>query len=259
MPTWDAQLYLQFANERTQPALDLVARLSSIPDPQHVVDLGCGPGNSTAILRQRWPDAKITGLDNSPEMIAAARQSAPSESWLLADAASWNTDTPLDLLFTNAAIQWIPHHAALMPHLMEQLKPAGVLAVQMPSHYLSPLHQITLQVANDPAWNQRMDSARNALTKESPSFYYDVLQPLSSQLNIWETEYFHIMESPAAILKWFSGTGLRPFLEALETEEQKREFERQMLEGYTKAYLPQKDGRILFPFRRLFITAVKKA
>lgn len=258
MPTWDAKLYLQFANERTQPALDLLARLSSIPDPQHVVDLGCGPGNSTAILRQRWPDAEIIGLDNSPEMIAAARQAAPSEKWLLADAATWTSDIPLDLIFTNAAIQWMPDHAKLMPHLMQQLKPGGVLAVQMPAHYLSPLHQVTLEVASHSAWNHRMDSARHALTKEQPSFYYDALQPFSSRLDIWETEYFHIMESPAAILKWFSGTGLRPFLEALETTEQKQDFERMMLEGYTKAYLPQKDGRVLFPFRRLFITALKK-
>ena len=140
---------------------------------------------------------------------------------------------------------------------MEQLAPTGVLAVQVPSHHESPLHQITLEVADNPLWRQRMDEARHALTNERPSFYYDTLRPLTSQLNIWETEYFHVMDSPEAILNWFRGTGLRPFLEALETEAEKQEFEHRMLDGYTRAYPRKKDGRVLFPFRRLFITAYR--
>lgn len=257
MPTWDAKLYLQFANERTQPALDLMTRINNIAEPKRIVDLGCGPGNSTAILRQRWPEANLIGLDNSVEMIEAASKTYPEGKWLLADAATWVTDSPLDIVFSNAALQWVPDHANLFPHLMKQLAPTGVLAVQIPAHYQSPLHQVTLKVAENPLWRQRMEAARNALTKESPSFYYDVLQPFASRIDIWETEYFHNMDGPEAILNWFRGTGLRPFLEALETEAEKQEFEHRMLDGYTQAYPRQKDGRVLFPFRRLFITAYR--
>ena len=257
MPTWDAKLYLQFANERTQPALDLLARISHLPEPGQIVDLGCGPGNSTAILQQRWPEANLIGLDSSTEMIAAASQTYPTGNWLLGNAATWVAEAPVDIAFSNAALQWIPNHASLLPHLMEQLAPGGVLAVQVPSHHEEPLHQVALDVADNPLWRHRMEAARNALTNERPSFYYDTLQPLTSQLNIWETEYFHVMDSPKAILKWFRGTGLRPFLEALESDEHRQDFERQVLSGYTQAYSRQKDGRILFPFRRLFFTAYR--
>jgi len=256
MPTWDASLYLQFANQRTQPALDLIARIN-MPHPARIIDLGCGPGNSTAMLKNRWPDAAITGLDSSTEMIAAAAQAYPSEKWVLADAARWTSDAPLDIVFSNAALQWMSNHAALFPHLLEQLKPAGVLAVQIPSHYASPLHQVVLEVSRNASWNQRMEAPRNALTKGSPSFYYDILQPLVSHLDIWETEYFHVMDTHQSIVDWFRGTGLRPYLEALDSTEEKKLFERMLLDGYTRAYPRQKDGRILFPFRRLFIIACR--
>jgi trans-aconitate 2-methyltransferase len=254
VPTWDANLYLQFANERARPALDLITRIN-VSRPTRIMDLGCGPGNSTAMLRHRWPEASITGLDNSVEMIAAAAQAYPTEKWVLADAAAWTADAPYDIVFSNATLQWLPDHAILFPHLMAQLTPAGLLAVQMPYHYESPLHQVVLEVANAVSWRHRMEAPRTALTKEPPSLYYDVLQPLTSHLDLWETEYFHILDSPQSIVDWYRGTGLRPFLEALETEEQKQQFERMVLHGYTRAYPRQKDGRVLFPFRRLFIVA----
>ncbi len=256
MPNWDADLYLQFANERTQPSLDLIARIN-VSDPVRIIDLGCGPGNSTEMLRKRWSQADIIGLDSSTEMIAAAAKSYPAEKWLLADAALWTADAPFDIVFSNAALQWLPNHAILFPHLFAQVTPGGVLAVQSPAHYQSPMHKVTLEVANDPSWCHLMDAARNALTKEMPSFYYDVLQPLVTHLDIWETEYYHIMNSPQSIVNWFRGTGLRPFLEALETDAQRRIFEQMLLDGYTRAYPRQKDDRVLFPFRRLFIVAYR--
>jgi trans-aconitate 2-methyltransferase len=256
MPTWDANLYLQFANERTQPSLDLIARIG-IPHPARVIDLGCGPGNSTAMLWQQWPDADITGLDSSAEMIAAASLSYPDRRWVLADAASWTADAPFDLVFSNAALHWLPDHAVLFPHLLAQVASGGALAVQMPAHYKSPLHEIMMEVAEEAAWSPLLDGARTALTKEPPSFYYEVLQPLATRLDLWETEYYHIMDSPQSIVNWFRGTGLRPFLEALPTEEQKQRFEEKVLAGYTQAYPRQKDGRILFPFRRLFMIAYR--
>lgn len=256
MPTWDANLYLRFANERTQPSLDLIARIN-VANPQRIIDLGCGPGNSTAMLRGRWPEADITGLDNSTEMIAAASKSYPQEKWILADIASWVADEPHDIVFSNAALHWLPDHAVLFPRLLGQVADGGALAVQMPAHYALPIHQIALEVANDPEWRHRMDEAINAITKESPSFYYEVLQPVASHVDIWETLYYHIMESPQAIVDWFRGTGLRPFLEALETDAQRQRFEQMMLEGFTQAYPRQKDERVLFPFRRLFLVAYR--
>jgi trans-aconitate 2-methyltransferase len=257
MPTWDANLYLKFASERTQPSLDLIARIG-LAEPARIIDLGCGPGNSTLMLRRRWPRASLVGLDNAEAMIKAAREAYPHEQWVLEDAASWTADEPYDIVFSNAALQWLPDHANLFPHLLNQVAPGGVLAVQMPAHYASPLHHITLEVADDAAWRHLMEGPRNALTKKSPSFYYDALQPFASRVELWETEYYHVVNGPQSIVDWFRGTGLRPFLEALETPAQQERFLSMMLEGYTRAYPRQKDGRVLFPFRRLFIIAIRK-
>ena len=256
MPTWDPGVYLHFANQRTQPAIDLIARIR-LTHPARVIDLGCGPGNSTAVLRERWPNADITGLDSSADMLAAATQAHPTGKWMLADAASWQATLPIDLVFSNAALQWIPNHAALFTHLMTQVAPNGALAVQVPAHYASPIHQVTLEVANDPVWRRLMDEPQRALTYETPAFYYAILQPFAADIDIWETEYYHIVDNAQAIVTWFRGTGLRPFLEALETAEQRQQFEQRVLEGYTQAYPPQADGRILFPFRRLFMVAYR--
>jgi trans-aconitate 2-methyltransferase len=254
MPTWDSQLYLTFANERTQPSIDLVARIP-LDSPQTIIDLGCGPGNSTAILRQRWQDARIVGLDNSPEMIATASAKYPQDRWQLADIASWKADTPCDIVFSNATLHWLPNHAELLPHLLTQVADGGVLAVQMPSQNDSPLRNAVQEIAADPVWRDRFDNAQNALTKHPPEFYYDVLRPLCTRLEIWETEYYHIMDNPQAIVNWFRGTGLRPYLEALENEEQRQSFEARLLVAYTQAYPRRNDGKILFPFRRLFFVA----
>jgi trans-aconitate 2-methyltransferase len=256
MPTWDAEVYLRFSSERTQPSLDLVARID-LPEAERIIDVGCGPGNSTAVLRHRWPNARIVGMDNSEEMIAAASKSYPGEKWLLGDAATWTARRPYDIVFSNAALQWVPNHARLFPRLFEQVAPGGALAVQLPAHYVSPVHRVILQVADDPEWRELMETPGKALIKESPSFYYDLLQPLAKRLVIWETEYYHILDGPHAIIEWFRGTGLRPFLGALRDLDQKQRFEEMLLEGYSKSYPRQQDGRILFPFRRLFIVAYK--
>ena len=254
MPSWDANLYLKFTGERTQPSIDLISRIS-LADPRRVIDLGCGPGNSTAILRQRWPAAEIVGLDNSREMIATASQAHPDWTWVESDIETWTTPVPFDLVFSNAALHWVPNHAELMPRLLSQVRPQGALAIQMPAHFRSPVHELMIEIAKDPAWQDCTGDAIHAIKVERPAFYYDLLHPLASKLDLWETEYIHVMNSPAAILEWIRGTGLRPFLEALPSEEQKRRFEELFLAGLTKAYPAQKDGRVLFPFRRLFILA----
>ena len=254
--SWDAELYLRFSGERTRPSVDLTARIE-VPDPLRIIDLGCGPGNSTAVLRRRWPKARITGLDSSPDMIAAASRSYPHDEWLVGDIAAWSAGTPFDVVFSNAALQWVPGHGSLFPHLFAQVAPGGALAVQVPVVFNSAPHREILQTAGDPSWRHLMGPALNALTGEPPSFYYDLLQPLAVRLEMWETEYYHIVESPGAIVEWFRGTSMRPFLAALENEEQRKRFEGILLERFTLAYHPQKDGRILFPFRRLFIIAYR--
>ncbi len=256
MSGWDAEIYLRFSGERTRPSVDLAARIA-IPYPGRIIDLGCGPGNSTAVLRRRWPKAGITGLDSSPDMIAAASRSYPDHEWLIGDITAWSAGIPFDVVFSNAALQWVPNHEVLFPHLFAQVAPGGALAVQVPAHFNSALHREILETAEDPAWRHFMGPALNALTKKPPSFYYNLLRPLAARLEIWQTEYYHVVDSPQSIIEWFRGTGLRPFLAVLENEEQRARFEELLLERYTRAYLPQNDGRILFPFRRLFIIAYR--
>ena len=236
--------------------MDLTARIA-VPDPGRIIDLGCGPGNSTAALRQRWPKARITGLDSSSEMIAAASRSYPNQEWITGDIAAWNAEIPYDVAFSNAALQWVPGHEDLFPHLFAQVASGGALAVQMPAHFDSPLHREILETAQDPSWLHLMGPALSAMTKKPPSFYYNLLRPLAATLDIWETLYYHVLDSPRAIIEWFRGTGLRPYLAALENEDQRKRFEELLLERYTRAFPPQSDGRILFPFRRLFIIAYR--
>lgn len=254
MPTWNADLYLQFANERTQPSIDLISRIN-VPTPSTIVDLGCGPGSSTAILRQRWEQADITGIDNSPEMIAAASAATPSGKWIVADVAQWQADRQFDIVFSNATLQWLPNHSQLFPHLFAQVAMGGALAIQLPTNVRSPLRQVVLDVAKDSAWRDRLKLANTTLTMNTPSFYYDLLAPIAARLDLWETEYYHIMDSHQSIVDWFRGTGLRPFLAALANESQRQQFEQQVLAGYAAAYPTQQDGRILFPFKRLFMVA----
>jgi len=257
MPTWDADLYLRFANERTQPAVDLTARIQ-LANPQRIIDLGCGPGNSTRILRQRWPAADVIGLDSSAEMIAAAEKDYPSGKWQVQDIAAWSgadgADT-FDVVFSNAVLHWLPEHEVLFTRLIKRVSPGGVLAVQMPAHLESPLHGLILEIAEQPQWRERMQKPRAAIRGHTPGFYYDVLQPLAASVVLWQTEYQHVMDGPEAILDWIRGTGLRPFLEALEDRAEQQRFEALLLAGIERTYSRQADGRILFPFRRLFLVA----
>jgi trans-aconitate 2-methyltransferase len=256
MPEWNADLYLQFANERTQPVHDLVNRIHLL-NPRRIMDLGCGPGNSTEVLRRRWPESQVSGLDNSEEMIAKARKSHPEGAWQHGDAATWVAGEPFDLVFSNAMLQWIPQHEVVCPHLLQQVASHGALAVQVPAHYDSALHREIVDVSLDPAWSSRMEFARRALTNHSPAFYYDLLSPLVARLDVWETTYHHVLPGPESVLEWFRATGLRPFLEALKAGEESRRFEAILLERYALTYPRRPNGSILFPFRRLFFVAYR--
>jgi trans-aconitate 2-methyltransferase len=256
MPHWNPTQYLRFANERTQAAIDLLARIA-VDAPRSAIDLGCGPGNSTALLHQRWPDADIVGLDSSPDMLETARAAQPAWRWQLGDITRWTPVAPFDVVFSNAALQWVPDHAHVLPHLLSQVAPGGALAVQVPAHLQSPVHQAMLAIAADPAWRDRMHAATTAIHVETPASYYDLLQPLATRVELWVTEYQHVLDNTAAIVAWIRGTGLRPFLQALADDAERGRFEAMLLAAVEQGYPRQADGRVLFPFRRLFMIAYR--
>ena len=254
MPTWNADQYLRFADERTQPCRDLVARIP-LSAPLRVIDLGCGPGNSTAVLAERWPGAEITGLDSSPEMIARARADFPEIEWVVGDLGAWQTDEPFDVVFSNAALQWVPDHRGLLPHLHGQVAPGGVLAVQMPGDPDAVPHRLMRELGASAKWREHFPGAVREWSVEAPGFYYDILAPHAPRLDLWTTDYVHVLPDVAAIAEWYRGTGLRPWLDALGSEELRGEFVEDFLAGLRGHYAPQADGRVLFPFRRLFLIA----
>lgn len=258
MPSWDADQYLRFADERTQPCRDLAARVG-IANPRRIIDLGCGPGNSTAVLAERWPDAEIIGLDSSPEMIDSARRGYPSGRWMVGDIATWTSEQegPCDVVFSNAALQWVDDHAATFPRLLAQVAPGGALAVQMPSNYDGPAHRAMRELAGSARWKGRFQRSVREWHVHPVPFYYDALAPHAARIDLWETEYIHVMSGAESVVQWYKGTGLRPFLEALASEEDRSRFADEYLRAIRDIYPARPDGRVLFPFRRLFVIAYR--
>ncbi|MCA9133189.1 MAG: methyltransferase domain-containing protein [Planctomycetales bacterium] len=256
MSNWNAAHYLTYADERIRAAVDLAARIR-LNSPTTIADLGCGPGNSTQILRDRWPAADILGIDNSAEMLDSAKKLYPDQKWELADVSNWKTDRSFDLLYSNAALQWIPNHDTLMPRLFAMVSSGGALAFQIPSSTYATVRKLIHDISREAKWNDQMRSPRNALTMREPSFYYDELVTSASHLDIWETEYFHIMNSKVAIVDWIASTGLRPFLAVLENERERHDFLNQLHERVNAAYEFRRDGKVLYPFRRTFVIAYK--
>ena len=256
MTNWNASHYLKYGDQRTRAAADLVARIN-LDSPTTIADLGCGPGNSTQLLRDRWPNADVIGIDNSTDMLRSAQQTYPDQNWLLADVSKWSPDSSLDLIYSNAALQWIPNHQTLMQHLIATVSPDGALAFQIPSSTYATIRTLIHEISRDSAWNERMQRPRKALTMETPAFYYDVLASNSTRLDIWETEYSHIMESKDAIIDWISSTGLRPFLAVLTDDRERNTFLTELHNRVDDAYESRADGKVLYPFRRTFIIAYR--
>lgn len=254
MTTWNAGQYLKFGSERTRAAADLAARIR-LDAPQRIVDLGCGPGNSTRLLRARWPDADVVGVDHSDDMLQVAREEFPQQKWVQADLSKWHPEQPVDLVYSNAAIHWIPDHRALLQHLLTLLAPGGVLAFQIPSSTYATVRTLAHEISHDPRWNDRLQSARGALTMEPPEFYYDALAGAADHLDIWETEYQHVMESADSVVDWIASTGLRPFLAALRDDAERLLFLGQLRQQVQRAYPKRVDGKVLHPFRRTFVIA----
>lgn len=249
--SWDAAQYLRFEDERLRPALDLMGRIAH-PSPRRVVDLGCGAGNALPALAARFPGTAITGVDGSAAMLAKA--AATGFSTEQADIAAWAPAEPVDVLFSNAALQWLSEHEVLFPRLLAHIAPGGVLAVQMPAMHAAPLRAEQDRIARDGPWAAALAKVSSAPPILDPGDYYDLLRPRVAAQDLWVTEYVHVLRGEDPVVQWAMGTSLRPFLDALDGE---------MREGFLGAYRaamraaypPQADGAVLLPFRRLFIVA----
>lgn len=253
MSTWDPSQYLKFADTRTRPAAELLTRVP-LDSPRHLADLGCGPGNSTELLKQRWPEATVRGVDNSPDMLAAARKAHPDWVWEEADIGSWSPSEPQDLIFSNATLHWLPGHSAVLPRLMGHVGEGGALAVQMPNNFGAPAHVLIRETAADGPWRDLLAGVDDWNPPLEPAEYYGILAPCSRLVDIWETEYTQVMDSAEAIAEWTAGSALRPFLHKLG-EGGQQEFLARYTKALRSAYPPRGDGRVLFPFRRIFLVA----
>ena len=252
MPSWDAGVYGAFSDERARPFVDLLARVGA-ESPRTVVDLGCGPGTLTAGLAVRWPTAQVTGLDSSPAMVeAAAAQAGPRVSFVLGDLAAWRPEQPVDVVVSNAALQWVPDHRALLPGLVDALAPGGWLAVQVPGNFDAPSH-VTLRAvaAKDPYAEHTAGLERPGVA--GPADYLADLVALGCQVNAWETTYLHVLAGPDPVLRWLQGTGARPYLDALP-ETLRPSFVEALRGRLAEAYPTQGWGTVL-PFRRIFVVA----
>ena len=251
--TWDPSLYSAFAAPRLRPALDLLARIRH-DAPAHVVDLGCGTGNVTRLLAARWPTATVLGVDASAEMLAAAAAEPSAIRWERADAAAWSPRQPVDVLFSNAALQWLGDHPALFARLAGLIAPGGVLAVQMPHNHYAASHTVMAEAAAAGPWAEVLRPLAGRFPVAEPAAYYDLLAPLARNLDIWETEYLHVLEGDEPVVKWTMGTALRPLLDALDDPWRGR-FLAEYAARIAIAYPRRADGRTLLPFRRIFMVA----
>ena len=235
---------------------DLAAAIPD-PGPGRACDLGCGPGNSTEVLAARFPGVTVTGVDSSPEMVAAARARMPGIEFTVADIGAWNDPGPFGVLLANAVLQWVPDHAALLPRLAARLAPGGSLAVQMPDNLDEPAHRLMREVAADGPWAAKLAGAAGMRTgMGTPDWYYGVLRPHCAQVDVWRTTYHHVLPSADAVVEWFKGSGLRPFLAPLD-DTGRMEYLRRYRDAVALAYPAQADGTVLLPFPRLFVVATR--
>lgn len=254
---WDPTQYLKFANERLQPALDLLGRIPALA-PETVVDLGCGAGTLAPMLTARWPLAKLTGVDGSPEMLAKARADHPSATFLQGDIATWSPAEPVDVLYTNAALHWLDGHDALIPRLLACVKPGGWLAIQMPRNFRAPSHTTIVDAIEQGPWRAKLEPHLRRDPVRGPGYYWRLLHDRAAQLSIWETRYLQVLSGDNPVADYTKGTWLKQFLDRLEGAE-KAAFEADYRRRVALAYPKEADGRTLFPFRRLFILAQAKA
>jgi trans-aconitate 2-methyltransferase len=254
---WSSKQYLMFENERTRPVRDLLAAVP-MAEARQVVDLGCGPGHSTEVLAQRFPAAKVSGLDSSSDMIAAARKRMPHVHFEVADIRTWPAEGPFDVILSNAVFQWVPGHETLFPALIAKLAEGGSLAIQMPDTQEEPPHRMMRELAADGPWADKLKDVSQARTAlQSAEWYYGMLEPHCSRVDIWRTTYYHVLkDGPSAIVEWFKGSALRPFLDPLDDGE-KSAYLARYTEMVARTHPAMADGTVLLPFPRLFMVATR--
>jgi trans-aconitate 2-methyltransferase len=254
--SWDPAQYLKFAGERMRPAVDLLARVPAAA-PKTVVDLGCGAGNLAPLLAARWPQAQLTGVDSSPEMLARARAAHPQARFEQADIGAWRPARPVDVLYSNAALHWLDGHERLFPALLDAVAPGGWLAVQMPRNFGAPSHTSIVETLEQGPWRARLEPQLRREPVAAPGFYWRLLEPLAAELQVWETEYLQVLEGDNPVAEYTKGTWLKQFLDLLQDAE-RAAFEAAYRARVRAWYPPEADGRTLFPFRRLFLVAQRR-
>ena len=252
---WDPAQYLKFAGPRLRPALDLLQRIDK-EAPSSVYDLGAGAGNVTRLIAQRWPEARVVGVDSSAEMLRKAAAENPGIEWQQADLATWRPPKPADVIYSNAALHWIEDHAPVFLALFDSLAPRGVFAVQIPRNFGAPSHTSMGRAARQGPWRARLEPLLRPAPVAEPAFYFDLLAPHAAGLDMWETEYLQVLDGEHAVKEYTKSTWLAPLLAALEEPERSR-FEALYTEMVDAAYPRRPDGKTLFPFRRMFIIATK--
>jgi trans-aconitate 2-methyltransferase len=257
MSDWNPSNYLKFKNERTQPSKDLISRIA-IENPKSILDLGCGPGNSTKILADKWPKAIVIGIDNSPEMIKKAKADYPYLSWVLSDISKLDTGSTSDIVFSNATLQWLGNHETLIPKLFKHVNKDGALAVQVPANQNEPLHQALLTVSKSAKWKEYTGNCDQLMNYRSSEYYYAILSRLTQSFELWETTYIHVLDNHRALIEWYKSTGMRLYLNALPNDSARTQFEEDVLDICKKEYKIQENGKILYPFSRVFFVAYKE-
>jgi trans-aconitate 2-methyltransferase len=254
--SWSARQYTSFEAERTRPVRDLLAAVPTAT-VRRAVDLGCGPGNSTEVLAERFPDAAVSGLDSSSDMIDAARKRLPGVRFDLGGIAEWDDAGPFDVILANAVLQWVPDHATLLPRLIGKLTEGGSLAVQMPDNLEEPAHRLMRQVAAAGPWAGKLAGAAGArVARMGAAWYYGLLKPHAVRVDVWRTTYHHVLAGTDAVVEWFKGSGLRPFLAPLDPDETAA-FLADYRAALVDAYPPLADGSVLLPFPRLFVVTTR--
>jgi trans-aconitate 2-methyltransferase len=254
--SWSAAQYVKFEEERTRPVRDLVARIP-LAHVSSAADLGCGPGNSTEGLRERYPGALIVGVDSSADMIEAARERIPDIDFEIADLRDWRADGPLDVILANAVLQWLPDHEALLPALLAQLRPGGALAVQTPDNLDEPSHRLMREIAGAGPWAAKLrDAGAARAERHGAEWYFRLMRGHASRVDVWRTTYYHPLAGAHAIVEWVKGTGLRPFIDPLEDSERETYLARYEA-AIAEAYPTEADGTVLLPFPRLFFVATR--
>ncbi|HRI51907.1 MAG TPA: methyltransferase domain-containing protein [Pseudomonadota bacterium] len=251
--TWDPAQYLKFAGERLRPASDLLSRIP-LAAPESVVDLGCGAGTVLPLLAQRFPQARLVGVDGSAPMLARARAAYPRLELVHADLATWRPPAPVELLYSNATLHWLPDHDTLIPGLLDALKPGGCLAIQMPRNFAAPSHTCIIDAIEQGPFRQRLLPHLRRQPVAAPAHYYRLLRPRVATLELWESEYLQVLSGDNPVAEYTKGSWLQQFL-ALLSEPERRAFEADYRARVRAAYPPEPDGHTLFPFRRLFIIA----